>query len=348
MTAKYQALFKPRNLGQLQLQHRIALAPLTRLRTKGDGVIEDYVPEYYQQRSTKGGFLISEATLIAKEAGSAYGKLEPGLWSNEQLEQWKKVTKSVHDKGAYIYSQLWALGRIANPELSERLVGPSAGTYQGNKVEELSVEDIKRYVNHYKQAAINAVETAGFDGVEIHAANGYLIDQFTQKLTNRRTDEYSAESLKFPSEVLEVVVNAVGQERTGIRLSPFNTFQEMRDENPLATFTPWVEKIVKTYPKLAYIHFVDGTTPEDQRDGNKLKDIIRDAGIAVISNNTYNLDKASKRAEERDEIIAFGKYFIANPDLPDRAAKDLPIVKADVNTFYGGGRNGYTDYPFYK
>lgn len=177
MTAKYQALFKPRNLGQLQLQHRIALAPLTRLRTKGDGVIEDYVPEYYQQRSTKGGFLISEATLIAKEAGSAYGKLEPGLWSNEQLEQWKKVTKSVHDKGAYIYSQLWALGRIANPELSERLVGPSAGTYQGNKVEELSVEDIKRYVNHYKQAAINAVETAGFDGVEIHAA--YVTTLFT-------------------------------------------------------------------------------------------------------------------------------------------------------------------------
>ena len=168
--SKYASLLKATQVGQLALKHRIALAPLTRLRTRPEAVPEEYVPEYYSQRSSDGGFLISEATLIAQETGSAYFNREPGIWSNEQVEQWKKVTKAVHDKKGYIYSQLWALGRIASPQYSTKVVGPSATKYQGNDVAELSADDLKRYVQHYRQAALNAVEKAGFDGVEVHGA----------------------------------------------------------------------------------------------------------------------------------------------------------------------------------
>lgn len=144
------------------------------------------------------------------------------------------------------------------------------------------------------------------------------------------------------------MVKAVGAEKTGIRLSPFSTFQEMRDESPVSTFVPWIEKIVNTYPKLAYVHFVDGSTPEDIRDGDFLKEIVKKAGIAVISNQNYTLEEANKRAENRDELVAFGKAFIANPDLPERALKELPLNEVNPKTFYSEGEHGYTDYPFYK
>lgn len=167
--SKYSAIFTPKQIGTLPLKHRVVLAPLTRLRTRPHAVPEDFVPEYYSQRTTNGGFLVSEATLIAQEVGSAYYNREPGIWSSEQIEQWKKVTKAVHDKKGFIYSQLWALGRIASPNYSNKVVGPSAGTYNENDVAELTADEIKQYVNFYRQAAINAVE-AGFDGVEVHGA----------------------------------------------------------------------------------------------------------------------------------------------------------------------------------
>ncbi|TIB38522.1 hypothetical protein E3P86_01587 [Wallemia ichthyophaga] len=360
--SKYASLFKNKQVGAFNLNHRIALAPLTRLRTqKGadgePGVPKDIVPTYYSQRATEGGLLISEATLIAKETGSAFANLEPGIWSQDQIEQWKKVTEAVHNKNGYIFSQLWALGRIANPEPSQtvgaKVVGPSAGQYDNHDIVEMSKDDIVRYINHYRQAALNAVQKSGFDGVEVHMANGYLIDQFIQHISNQRTDEYrAANDYKFALEVLENVVQVVGADRVGLRLSPFGTFQGMRERgefSPLSTFKPLVEKIVNTYAhKLAYIHFIDGSTPEDLQHGDILKDVVRAKGISVISNQNKSLEDANEISERADDITAFGKTFIANPDLPQRAKHNLPLNKADPETFYTTEAEGYTTYPFYK
>ncbi|TIB81163.1 FMN-linked oxidoreductase [Wallemia mellicola] len=335
-------LFKPARIGNCNLSHRIALAPLTRLRVDDFGVPSDYTPLYYQQRASKGGLLISEATLPAKEAGGL--PRLPGIYTNEQINRWREVVESVHRLGTFIFCQLYALGRVADPRLVDNLVGVSNDVYNGNNVKQLSEEDIRRYIAHFRQASINAVDKAGFDGVEVHSANGYLLDQAIQQVSNKRLDSYGGlNRLRFPYEVVETTTQAIGEAKTGVRISPFSRYQGMRDECPYTTFEPWVRTLVKNFPNIAYVHFVEGFTEDDIKIGDELKKQIKMSNIPVISNLAYSLEVANSRAEEHDEIVAFGKQFISNPDLPERIYNEWPLNEPDTSTYYTQGREGYIE-----
>ncbi|EIM20909.1 FMN-linked oxidoreductase [Wallemia mellicola CBS 633.66] len=346
-------LFKEIRIGDLNVEHRIIHAPLTRMRTQGkNGILRDYVTEYYKQRTTKNGLLIGEACVIAEEAHGL--DHAPGIYNEEQIAAWKNVTNVVHQHGGYFFAQIFALGRVAVPEfLDAELKGPSDDVYRDRRVKEMSVNDIERFIGHFKQAATNCINAAKFDGVEIHGANGYLVDQFIQKKTNRRTDAYAAHTLKFPKAVLAAVVDAIGEKKTAIRISAFSAWQGMREDNPMETFVPWCEHIVSTYKNLAYVHFVDpliGSSEEDFKNSDTLKKIIKDGGLTVISNTDYSLKTANERAAQPyDEGVAFGKLFISNPDLPHRALKNHPLNENyDRTSFYGGTEVGYIDYPYYQ
>ncbi|KAL1690560.1 hypothetical protein GGG16DRAFT_55350 [Schizophyllum commune] len=361
-------LFQPAQVGDLTLAHRVVLAPLTRFRhTDLSHVALPNVKEYYAQRgSTPGTLLISEATFIAPQAGGY--KNAPGIWSDEQIKAWKEVTDRVHAQGSFIYLQLWALGRAAvASELKEEdpsfdYVAPSAVQLTGHPEtpRPLTVPEIKQYVQWYATAARNAVEKAGFDGVEIHGANGYLIDQFLQDVTNKRTDEYggSVENrARFGLEVVDAVVAAIGAKKVGIRLSPWNQFQEMRMEDPIPQFTYFVKELKARHPDFAYIHLVEprviGIENRDEKDidPREQNDFLRAiwAPKALISAGGYNRELALKIAEEKGDLIAFGRFFISNPDLPRRLKEDIPLTPYNRATFYLKGDSsptGYTDYPF--
>ncbi|WOO83151.1 Flavin oxidoreductase hxnT [Vanrija pseudolonga] len=367
MTITKPALFRPIKAGSLTLKHRVVLAPLTRMRADvSTAVPNDLSAEYYAQRSTDGGLLISEATFIAAEAGGISGV--PGIYSPQQIAKWKETTDAVHKKGGLIFLQLWALGRVANPKLV-----PTVWAVSGNKpfsrsdniptpVTQLAAADIDRFVGHYRQAALNAIE-AGFDGVEIHGANGYLVDQFLQPVSNDRTDEYGGSlenRLRFPLRVLNAVSQAIGPERVGIRASPFGEFQGMRgDFDPLTTFTQWFKAIVAAQPKLAYVHAVaprvSGVSDVDQSLVDKrgdsldsLRAIVQAAGIAFISAGGATPADALAEAEKVGDLIAFGRYFISNPDLPARIENGWELTPYNRKTFYTPGAEGYTDYPVHN
>ncbi|TIB01804.1 hypothetical protein E3P92_01309 [Wallemia ichthyophaga] len=334
-------LFSPKMLGECTLRHRIAMAPLTRMRVDDDGVLSPHTPLYYRQRASEGGLILSEATLPAREAGGL--PRLPGIYTQRQIERWRQVVDGVHEAGGYIFCQLYALGRIADPALVN-VVGMSHDVYNGNIVSQLSETDVRRYISHFSQAAVNAVAGARFDGVEIHAANGYLLDQAIQ-LSHTRTDGFGGlNNLAFPFQVVESTAMAVGERRTGVRISPFSRYQGMRaGEDPYSAFEPLVRILVQNLPNLAYIHFVEGFSDEDIKMGDELKSQIKMAGIPVISNLCYALDVANRRAEEFDEIVAFGKHFVSNPDLPERLRNGWPLNEPDSTTYYSGGEKGYTE-----
>ncbi|WOO85313.1 Flavin oxidoreductase hxnT [Vanrija pseudolonga] len=360
------ALFQPIKAGSLALKHRVVLAPLTRLRADLDTAVPfDPSTEYYAQRATDGGLLITEGTLIAAEAGGMAGA--PGIYSPQQIAKWKQTTDAVHKKGGRIFCQLWAFGRLADPKLV-----PTVWTVDANKpfayfetptpVTELAAADIDRFVGYYRQAALNAIE-AGFDGIEIHGANGYLVDQFLQPVSNGRTDEYggSVENrLRFPLRVLNAVSEAIGPERVAVRASPFGDFGGMRgDFNPLDTFIPWFKAIVAAQPKLAYVHAmaprVSGADDQDKSLVDKrgdsldpLREIVQGAGIAFISAGGSTPASALAEAEKDGNLVAFGRHFLANPDLPARIENGWPLNPYNRKTFYTRGAEGYADYPFYK
>ncbi|CAE6434971.1 unnamed protein product [Rhizoctonia solani] len=255
------------------------MAPLTRFRADKDHVHHDVATEYYAQRAgTPGTLIISEATFIASEAGGFENV--PGVWNDNQIAAWKKVTDAVHAKGSYIFMQLWALGRAAEPEVLKRdghpYISSSASVlerkgYPNVTPRELTKAEIQKYIGYYAQAARNAVFGAGFDGVEIHGANGYLVDQFTQDTCNQRTDEYGGSIEKrsrFALEVVAAVSEAVGAKRTGIRFSPWGKFQGMRMENPIPTFAYLTSEIARQHPEFAYVHFVEPVVsgPNDARE----------------------------------------------------------------------------------
>lgn len=247
-------LFKPMKIGNCQLQHRIVLAPLTRFRSEDDHVPLPFVADYYAQRaSIPGTLLISEATFIAPIAGG-YDNA-PGIWSQTQIESWKKVTDAVHEKGSYIFLQLWAMGRAAivfqlKKELGQQAEVVSSSDIaftKGSKPRPMSVEEIEEYVALYAQAARNSMD-AGFDGVEIHCGNGYLLDQFQQDTCNRRTDKYGGSienRARFPLMVVEAVVAAVGASKTAVRISPFSDYQGMKMDDPVPQFTHFVSQLKK-------------------------------------------------------------------------------------------------------
>ncbi|KAL7420639.1 hypothetical protein Q5752_004590 [Cryptotrichosporon argae] len=363
MTGTEPALFTPIKAGAFDLAHRVVLAPLTRFRADEHGVPKhELVAEYYAQRATKGGLLISEATFIAQEAGGY--KFAPGIYSKDQIASWKKVTDAVHAKGGYIVCQLWALGRVADPAQVETVWGASdkpdlqegQDASSAPKITPLSEADIQRFIGHYRQAALNAVE-AGFDGVEIHGANGYL-----QTNSNTRTDQYGGSlenRMRFPRAALAAVVEAIGASRVGIRLSPFSPFQGMRMEDPLATFVPWAQTIVGDHPEIAYLHSVEprikgnddvNTASDDPSHTNApIRDVARSKGVAFIAAGGFKAKQAIEHAEETGDLVAFGRYFISNPDLPRRLEHGYPLEDYDRNLFYNAGEaKGYVTYTPYE
>ncbi|KAK0229939.1 hypothetical protein EDD85DRAFT_125852 [Armillaria nabsnona] len=361
-------LFQPIKVGNLTLNHRIVLAPLTRNKASEKGHVPyvSIVKEYYSQRgSDPGTLLITEGAFIAQKAGVL--KYAPGLWTQEQLDAWKEVTDAVHAKGSFIFCQLWALGRAADysalkeEDPSLDLVGPSPIKIHSSETPRaLTTDEIHEYHELYARAASDAVNKAGFDGVEIHGANGYLVDQFLQDVSNQRTDEYGGSienRARFGLEVIDAVVRAVGAQRTAVRMSPWSTFMDMGMKDPIPTFSYYVSQIKERYSDLAYIHLVEprvtGVTTRslDEIDARESNDFIRDiwAPRPLISAGAYTRESAMETADTKGDIIAFGRYFISNPDITVKLKKNLPLTPYNRSTFYLTGEvvTGYIDYPFY-
>ncbi|KAI9004869.1 hypothetical protein CLU79DRAFT_850125 [Phycomyces nitens] len=367
------ALFTPIQVGASLLKHRVVLAPLTRMRATADHVPVPLMAEYYQQRATEGGLLIAEATFITEEVGPF--PLTPGIYNDKQIKAWKEITKAVHSKGAVIYLQLWHVGRATSSTLipgNKLPVSASAVAITGKNIlgedfevpRALEVEEISQITKDYVQAAKNAI-SAGFDGIEIHGANGFLLDQFINSSSNLRTDHYGGSienRARFTLEVVQSISEAIGEERTAIRFSPWSGFQDVEDATPYETWGYIVDKLQERHPKLAYLHFVE---PRDDLILNHIPGIDRSE---IMENDTVEpFQKAwkgpfitaggytstPKRAFETAEgsnntLVAFGRTFIANPDLPERLKNDWPLTPYDRSTFYGGASVGYTDYPTYS
>jgi len=353
-------LFNPLQVGNNKLQHRVVMAPLTRFRAGDDHVQLPFVKDYYSQRaSVPGTLLITEATFIDESAGG-YPNV-PGLYNDAQIKAWKEVTDAVHAKGSFIWCQLWALGRTASPEYlksqGHKLVSSSATPMEAGAPtpEALTEEGIQQFISYYARAAKNAI-AAGFDGVEIHGANGYLIDQFTQDTCNKRTDSWggSVENrARFGLEVAKAVTAAIGADKTGIRLSPYSTFQGMKMENPVPQFTYLAENLKAL--KLAYLHVVESRiagNADVEAAGNVdfLVDIWgKTSPVFVAGGFTANSSKdaVDNRYKGKDVAIVFGRYFISNPDLPFRIQKGIAFTPYDRDTFYvPKSQTGYTDFPF--
>ena len=362
------SLFEPTHAGDIALANRIAMAPLTRNRAP-DAIPTELTATYYAQRATA-GLIISEATAISPE-GQGYADV-PGLYGTEQLDGWKKVTRAVHEAGGKIVVQLWHVGRISHTSLQPghaKPVAPSAIRAHAKTVllkdgvptftdtsepRALDAEELPRIVQDYRHAARNAI-AAGFDGVEIHAANGYLIDQFLKTGANQRTDDYGG-SIKNRArlllEVTRAIVDEIGGGRTGIRLSPVTPANDIVDENPQPLFDYVVRELGKL--GLAYVHVIEGATggprelPDRPFDYAAFKAAYRDAGgrAAWMVNNGYTRDMALQAvASGHADMVAFGRDFISNPDLVERLRQGAPLNAWQRETFYGGGAEGYTDYP---
>ena len=355
-------LFDAYKLGALTLPNRFAMAPLTRNRA----VPPSFVPsplaaDYYGQRASA-GLLITEASQVSQQ-GQGYQDT-PGIYSKEQVAGWRKVTDRVHERGGHIFIQLWHVGRISHTSLQPgggAPVAPSAiraktktfvnGTFADvSEPRELELSEIPGIIEDFKRATANAL-AAGFDGVEIHGANGYLLDQFAKDGTNKRTDSYGGSienRSKLMLEVSRAVVTEAGPERTGIRISPVTPANDVSDSNPQALFDYIVDHLNAL--KLVYLHVVEGATggPRDIApfDYGSLRKRFKQAYMA---NNGYDFELANKVLEaDAADLIAFGKPFISNPDLVERLKKGAPLNEWDKATFYGGGAKGYTDYPTLK
>ncbi|MEJ0091921.1 MAG: alkene reductase [Methylocella sp.] len=359
MTSDASILFSSFRLGDLDLKNRVVMAPLTRNRaTKGTDSPNKLNAEYYHQRASA-GLIISEASQITPE-GQGY-ILTPGIYSEAQVEGWKKVTEAVHSEGGLIFIQLWHVGRVSHVSFQpggSQPVAPSAitaktqtfiesGFVDASAPRALRLDEIPRVVNDYKVAAENA-KRAGFDGIEIHAANGYLIEQFLKDGANQRTDAYggSVENrMRFALEVTDAILTVWDKSRVGIRLSPVSPFNDAIDSAPEKIYLPLVQALSKR--GLAYIHVIEGATggPRDNIpfDFNALRKAF--AG-AYIANNGYTRELAVEalRSNQAD-LIAFGKPYISNPDLVERLRDNAPFNALRQETIYGGGEEGYTDYP---
>ncbi|KAI0651098.1 NADH:flavin oxidoreductase/NADH oxidase [Trametes meyenii] len=355
-------LFQPAQVGNLTLGHRVVLAPLTRCRANRGGVHSAMGTEYYSQRASyPGTLLITEATCIAPFArGRIHG---PGVYTDEQIAAWKPIADAIHARGSFAFMQIWALGRAArvteiykdDPDFAYVSASDVPLSGREETPRPLTTAEIKEYVEAFAQAAKNAIERAGFDGIEIHAAHGYLVDQFIQDLANRRTDEYggSVENrCRFALEIVEAVSRAIGQERTAIRISPWSDFQDMRMSNPVPTFTYLVSRLVADYPKLAFLHLVEpgvsGSMDMISQSGES-NEFIRKLWLPrpLVSAGGYTRERALQVADETGQLIAFGRAFVSNPDLPLRILRDIPLTPWDRAVFYTPEEpRGYVDYAF--
>lgn len=365
----YSHLLSPLQVGDLHLAHRVVLAPLTRMRSTQPGDIPNALnARYYGQRASKGGLLISEATQISRQ-GKGY-PAAPGIHSNEQVAGWKLVTEAVHAKGGLIFLQLWHVGRVSHsslhPETGLPVSASALAIADGAKAftadfqqvpyetpRALELDELPGIVADYKRGAENA-KAAGFDGVEIHSANGYLLDQFLEDKTNQRTDVYGG-SIKNRSRLLLEVVDAAvgvwGKGRVGVRLSPFGKFSDMGDSDPETHFSYVLEQL--SLRGIAYAHLVEprvgsaGSGAEIDDSQPRTSHIFRKAFKGVlISAGGYTAAAADETiADGYADAVAFGRLFIANPDLPARFRANAPLNTPDRRTFYGGTEAGYTDYP---
>jgi N-ethylmaleimide reductase len=352
-------LFEPYKLGAITLPNRLVMAPLTRNRAVPPGMVPGpLAADYYGQRASA-GLLVTEATQVSQQ-GQGYQDT-PGIYSKDQVEGWRKVTQRVHERGGRIFVQLWHVGRISHNSLQPgggKPVAPSAirantKTFVGGQFADVSepraleLAEIPGIIDDFKRGTANAL-AAGFDGVEIHGANGYLLDQFAKDGTNKRTDAYGGSienRARLMLEVSKAISGEAGADRTGIRISPVTPSNDVSDSNPQPLFDHIVDGLEAL--KLAYIHVVEGATggPRDivPFDYASLRKRFR---RAYIANNGYDFELATKQlAANAADLIAFGKPFISNPDLVERLKKGEPLNAWDKNTFYGGGAKGYTDYP---
>jgi N-ethylmaleimide reductase len=361
---KNKPLSTPISTPHFNLSNRFVMAPLTRQRAGSDLAPHALNALYYSQRSGA-GLIISEASQISPR-GLGYSNT-PGIYNAKQIEGWRLVTDAVHEKGGKIFCQLWHVGRHSHPFLQEDgslPVAPSAVAEPGyittprGKVEtviphSLTVEEIEETIKDYRKAALNAIQ-AGFDGVEIHAANGYLIDQFLNDNSNIRTDNYGgniANKCRFAIEVTQAVTEAIGSSKVGIRLSPSGTNFGIRNENPVATFEHLVKELNKF--DLAYIHLIEPRIESLALLPQYLKQVTPHfrslIKTALITSAGYDFDSADKAIiDGHADMVAFGKMYISNPDLAERYLLDAPLTPYDEKTFYGGGSAGYTDYPFFN
>lgn len=364
------SLFDPLKLGNFSLPHRIVMAPLTRSRASRPGNAPTKLTvEYYRQRASA-ALIITEASQISQQAqGYAW---TPGVYTDEQVEGWKQVAEAIHAEGGHVFLQMWHVGRVSHPSLQVegRLpVGPSAlpvpgKTYiegehgQGEWADvpvprELSVADIAAIIQDYRRAARNAIN-AGMDGVEIHAGNGYLLDQFINSNSNQRTDAYGGNienRTRFLIEVADAVADEVGAHRVGVRLTPMGRFMGMGDESPEETYGHAVKAL--NLRNLAYLHLVEpqivGVVKDDSADPawDRIILSLRAAwsGTLILAGGYDKATAQKALADGRADLIAFGRPFIANPDLPKRLRLDAPLNPADADSFFGGTEVGYTDYP---
>ena len=350
-------LFTPIDIGPYTLPNRICMAPMTRNRAP-ENVANELIARYYTQRSTA-GLIITEGSQISPQ-GVGY-PATPGIYSKGQVEGWRIVTDAVHNKGGHIFLQLWHVGRISHPDYhgGEPPVAPSAirpkgeaATCEGMKPfvtpRALESDEIEGIIKEYARGAENALK-AGFDGVEVHGANGYLLDQFLRDGTNKRRDRYGGSienRVRLHIEVTGAVVDVWGPERVGVRLSPSGTFNDMTDSDPLTTFTFLAGKLDRF--DLAYLHIVDAMA-DDIRHGAKTVPLaaLRSAykGVLVVCGE-YDRERGNTVIQEGlSDAVAFGRPYIANPDLVERFKTGAPLNEPDLSTFYGGDEKGYIDYP---
>ncbi len=352
-------LFQPFTLGPLTLPNRVVMAPLTRSRAAAGDVPRALNATYYAQRATA-GLIISEATQISRQ-GKGYA-FTPGIHSPEQVAGWQLVTQAVHGAGGRIFCQLWHVGRISHPDLQPDgglPVAPSAVKAEGQAFTEtgfkpfvtpraLAEAEIPGLIADYRHAAECALQ-AGFDGVEIHGANGYLIDQFLKDRTNQRTDRYGGSlenRARFLLDVAEVVTAVWGGNRVGLRISPTSPANDIADSNPQRLFN-YVAEALNPFG-LAYLHVVEGATggPRDVAPGFDFHALRRLFRGAYMANNGYDLAMAQVAlGQDQADLVAFGRPFIANPDLVARLRQGAALAEPDKATFYGGDAHGYTDYP---
>lgn len=367
-------LFRPYTLGPYTLKNRIVMAPLTRSRAGQPGNVPTRLNAFYYAQRAGAGLIISEATQISPQ-GQGYA-WTPGIYTPEQVEGWRLVTDAVHEADGLIFNQLWHVGRVSHPALQPDgalPVAPSAIAVSGmafitNAQGEpefvpyvtpraLATEELPGIVEQYLQGAKNAM-AAGFDGVEVHSANGYLLDQFLNSTTNRRTDAYggSVENrARLLLEALEAVCKLWGSERVGVRLSPLGSFNDMADEDPETLFGYLAERLSEF--DLAYLHLVDSTwvagnttREEPEPRAAAVMELIRERyrGTLIVCGGYDRTRAEAALAERRADLIAFGRPFIANPDLPERLLQNAALNVSDPETFYGGGVKGYVDYPTLK
>ena len=359
-------LFSPIRIGAFDLAHRVVLAPLTRMRSQMPGNVPgEAMVEYYAQRATSGGLLIAEATYISRQGNGGYGS--PGIETDDQVAAWRKVVDAVHGKGATILLQLWHVGRASHTSLQPdegQPIAPSAidmgvraflkdGPGIATPPREIVLAEIPDIVAQYRRAAERA-RAAGFDGVEIHSANGYLIDQFLQDGSNKRTDAYGGSienRTRFLFEVVDAVAGVRGPDRVGVRIGPNNAFNEMHDSDPHALFSHVAAGLRDR--RIAYLHII-----EPRIKGNTEIDVLPPVAAVtlkpifqgpVIAAGGFDGEQAVAIVENGGaDLVAFGRHFIANPDLPLRLREGLPLNAYDRSTFYYGGPQGYADYPFYQ